>query len=298
MQFHQLIAFVSVVEQKSFSKAAENIFLSQSTVSTHIASLEKYFGQKLFDRLGKKVILTPFGERLYYWAKEILTLREKALWDLKDWTGKAEGNILIVASNVPAQYIVPTIISNFLEKYPGISFTIEQFNSQNTADALVNGEADLGILGEKYYSDKIKYIPFMKEKMVLITPKHMKFPQYVSLKQLSNVNFILRKEGSGTQAFVEKLLKKRDMDLGDLKVIAHFDNVQSIKQCVKKGMGVSIISEIAADDYVKSGLINSYYIKEIDKERFFYFAYNKQKTMSPVVNELINFSNNLFKEDA
>src|SRR5690554_2361392 len=138
MQYHQLIAFVSVVEQKSFSKAAENIFLSQSTVSTHISSLEKYFEQKLFDRLGKKVVLTPFGDRLYYWAKEMLTLREKALWDLKDWTGKTEGNISIAASNVPAQYIAPTILSNFLKKYPGINFSIVQLNSQKTAEALIN----------------------------------------------------------------------------------------------------------------------------------------------------------------
>lgn len=79
MQFHQLMAFVKVAEHQSFSKAADSLFLSQSTVSTHINSLEKYFGQKLFDRLSKRVTLTPFGQRLYYWSKEILNIKEKAM---------------------------------------------------------------------------------------------------------------------------------------------------------------------------------------------------------------------------
>lgn len=288
MQFHQLIAFVTVVEQKSFSKAAENIYLSQSTVSTHISTLEKYFGQKLFDRLGKKIVLTPFGEKLYYWAKEMIELRENALWDLKEWTGRTEGKITIAASTVPAQYIIPKLISKFINKYPGIHFTVIQQVSQKVADLLLNGEADLGILGDKYYPNKIEYIPFMKEKMVLITPPQVKLSKPILLSNLLDYNFIFRKSGSGTQAFLEKLLKDQEIDITNLKVVAHVDSVQSIIQCVKEGLGLSIISEIAARDYINKGFINYYYLKEIQKDRYFYFAYNNEKTLSPFVNELIN----------
>ena len=290
MQFHQLMAFVRVAEQRSFSKAAEILFLSQSTVSTHINSLEKYFGQKVFDRLSKNVTLTPFGQRLFYWAMEIINIREKAMWDLKDWTGKAEGNIIVAASTVPAQYMVPGLIANFIKKFSGINFSVTQKDSLGVANTLASGEADIGMLGEMYYTDKLEYIPIYQEKMVLITPYSTKLDNPVSLFKLMHNNFIFRKVGSGTQAFIEKILDSSGIEASHFKVIGYFDNVQSIKQGVKEGLGFSIISEIAARDYEESKLINSYEIAEMPGTRDFYLAYNKHKTLSPITMEFINFS--------
>ena len=296
MQFHQLMAFIRVAEQKSFSKAAETLFLSQSTVSTHINSLEKYFGQKVFDRLSKNVTLTPFGQRLFYWSKEIISIREKAMWDLKEWTGKAEGNIIIAASTVPAQYMVPGLISSFIKKYSGISFSVTQKDSLGVANYIASGDADIGLLGEMYYTDKLEYIPIYQEKMVLVTPASTILEGPVSLAKLLDSNFIFRKVGSGTQAFIEKMLHSTGIETSRFKIIGYFDNVQSIKQGVKEGMGFSIISEIAARDYEKSKLINSYEIEEMSGTRSFYLAYNKHKTLSPITLEFINFCKHLGME--
>ncbi|PKM83874.1 MAG: transcriptional regulator [Firmicutes bacterium HGW-Firmicutes-13] len=290
MQFYQLQAFTKVAERKSFSRAAEDIYLSQSTVSSHISSLEKHFGQKLFDRLGKEVVLTPFGERFYYWSTEILKLRDMANWDLKDWTGIVEGNIHIGAGTVPAQFMAPFLISEFIKKYPGISFTLTQNSSEIVAEDLLKGVVDMGILGEKYYSEKIEYIPFLDEKLVLITPRNFKLKEPVSLYQVLDYNFVFRKPGSGTQAVVEKIFKKEGIESAKLNVVAYFNNVQSIKQGVKEGLGISIISEIAAMDYAQSKYINKYELKEIGERRTFYFAYNRQKTLAPFINEFIKFS--------
>ncbi|MEW6623718.1 MAG: selenium metabolism-associated LysR family transcriptional regulator [Bacillota bacterium] len=297
MQFHQLVAFVRVAEQKSFSKAAESIFLSQSTVSTHISSLEKHFGQKLFDRMGKEVILTPFGERLYYWCSQILNLRDAMVWDLKEWTGKVEGSIYIAASTVPAQYMAPSLIARFLKKYPGIDFTLNQSDSQGVVECLIRGEADVGILGDMYELDKIKYTPFFSEKLVLITPKDIILASPVSILELYDYSFIFRKAGSGTQAVVEKIMKEAGLAIKDFKIIGYFDNVQSIKQAVKEGMGLSIISMTAAQDYFESGLINAYNMVEFNKEREFYLAYNTQKTLSPLAQEFIDFCEALHREE-
>lgn len=297
MQFHQLMAFVKVAEHQSFSKAADSLFLSQSTVSTHINSLEKYFGQRLFDRLSKRVTLTPFGQRLFYWSKEILSIKEKAMWDLKDWTGKAEGTISIAASTVPNQYMVPGLIANFIKRFPGINFTVTQKDSLGVADILVNGEADIGMLGEVFYADKLEFIPIYEEKMVLITPANVKLANPVSITSLLDNNFIFRKPGSGTQAFIEKVLHSSGLELSLLKVIGYFDNVQSIKQGVKEGMGFSIISEIAARDYAKSKLINTYEILEMPDTRSFYISYNKTKTLSPINLEFIKFCSPGYQED-
>ncbi len=293
MQLHQLSIFVQVAEKKSFSKAAEEIFLSQSTVSTHISSLEKHFGQKIFDRLGKEVVLTPFGERLYYWSRELLKLQETALWDLKEWTGRVEGTLRLGAGTVPAQYLAPFLISQFSLRYPGISFTLSQNSSEIVAESLLKNYADLGILGEKYFTERLEYITLLEEDLVLITPQNLSFKEPLSLHSLLHYQFILRKPGSGTQAVLEKMLRQAGISLTRLRASAYFDNVQSIKQAVREGMGLAIISEIAALDYQQSGYINAYRLKELKEKRTFYFAYNKKKTQPPYLFEFITYSKSL-----
>jgi DNA-binding transcriptional LysR family regulator len=290
MQFQQLFVFTKVAEKNSFSKAAEDIFLSQSTVSNHISNLESYFGQKLFDRLGKEIVLTPFGQKLYPWAQEILKLKEMAIWDLKDWTGKIQGKLSIAASTVPAEYMVPLLVSRFRKKYPEVQFTLAQSNSEAVAEILIKGAAEIGILGEKYFPEKIVYIPFMKERLVLITPTDLKPEDPVSVNILIDLPFIFRTAGSGTQATVEKFLKKYGVHSSSLNIVAYFDSVQAVKQGVKAGLGVSIISEIAAADYSKYNLVNSYQLDMITEKRVFYIAYNKQKTLSPLIKEFIDVS--------
>lgn len=290
MQFQQLYVFTRVVEKKSFSKAAEDMFLSQSTVSKHISNLESYFGQKLFDRLGKEIVITPFGLKLYPWAQEILKLKEMTIWDLKDWTCNIKGNISIAASTVPAEFMVPKLISHFRQEYPDVCFTMIQNNSETVAELLISGAAELGMLGEKFYPDKIEYIPFAEEKLVLITPASLKLEEPVSICDLLNQPFIFRTTGSGTQVKVEDLLKKSGIVRSSLHIAAYFDSVQAIKQGVKEGLGISIISEIAAVDYAKYNLVNAYQVNEMTEKRIFYFAYNKQRTLSPVTKEFIDVS--------
>lgn len=284
---HRLYVFTKVAEEKSFSRAAESIYLSQSTVSTHINNLEEYFGQKLFDRLGKEVVLTYYGEKLYPWAREMLVLKEKALWDLKDCMGELEGHIKIAASSVPAQYIAPKIISRFSKKYNGIRISLDLLDSKHVAERLAKGDADIGILGHQYFHEKLKFIPIMEEKLVLVTPTSYHFSSTVSISEVVTYPFLFRKYGSGTQAALEKILKKAKVDINKLNVIGYFDSVQVLLQCVKEGMGISIISEIASSDYINHNLVNAYDLNEFIEKRTFYIAYNKERTQSPIVNEFI-----------
>ncbi|MDD4666202.1 MAG: selenium metabolism-associated LysR family transcriptional regulator [Clostridia bacterium] len=290
MLLHQLQAFTKVAEKKSFSKAAESIFLSQSTISTHINNLEKYFGQKLFDRLSKEVVLTHSGEKLYQLAKEILTLQDKALWDLKDSMEKIEGQLKIAASTVPAQYIVPKLIAGFSHKYPGIKFSLDLLDSIHVAEKLAKGEADIGILGYQYLPDKLIFLPIIEEKLVVVTPPSFQLSNNLSIKELTSYPFLFRKHGSGTQATLEKILQEANINFTKLNVIGYFDSVQVLKQCVKEGMGISIISEIAAADYVQQKWIKAYELQELTEKRTFYLAYNKARTLSPLVKEFIDYS--------
>ncbi|GAB6173179.1 selenium metabolism-associated LysR family transcriptional regulator [Paradesulfitobacterium aromaticivorans] len=286
---HQLEVFLQVAEKESFTKAAEALFLSQSTVSAHISNLEKNFGQKLFDRLGKEVVLTPFGETLYPWAREILALRDKALWEMKDWTGKIEGHLSIAASTVPAQYVIPLLLSKFLNKYKGIKFVLEQSGSEKAAEKLVKGEAEIGMLGEQYYQEQLNFIPFVEEKLVLITPANLHFRKETSISDLVDYPFLFRKSDSGTQANLEKMLNAAGVPLSELKVVGYFDSLETLKESVKEGIGISIISAIAAVDYVDKKLINAYQIAELPEKRMFYFAHHKKRTLSPLAEAFMNF---------
>lgn len=286
MLLHQLLIFTKVAEEKNFSRAAESIFLSQSTVSTHINNLEKYFGQKLFDRTGKEVVITSFGEKLYPYAKEILAIQEKVMWELKDMH-KVEGLIKIAASTVPAQYILPGLISRFSHKYPGIKFAVESTDSKGVSELLAKGKADLGIMGNQYIPDKLEFIPIIEERLILAAPPDYNLSGNVSLKDLMDFPFLFRKYGSGTQAIIEKTLHKAGVDISKLNVIGRFDSVQTVKQCIKEGMGISIISEIAVADYVQQNFIKTYELNEFTEKRTFYLAYNKGRTLPPAVHEFI-----------
>lgn len=295
MQIHQLVVFKKVADTKSFSRAGTDLYLSQSTVSTHIGNLEEFFGRKLFDRLGKQTVLTPFGERFYTWAEQLLNMHSQAIDDLKDYTGELSGVLHIAASTVPAQYMVPRMISFFRQRFRAVTFVVQQGNSEDIADLLLRGRADLGIVGEKYYPEKIEHAPFCQEKLVLITPRSLDLCGPVSVEDLTSHPFIFRSRTSGTQAAVEKQLRQACLDASKLNVIAYLDSVQAIKQAVKDGLGLSFISELAARDYLEQGLFNVYPVQEFSQSRPFYFAYNRGKTLPPYAREFISMGKELYE---
>lgn len=281
MDLHQLFVFTKAVEHKSFSKAAENIFLSQSTVSSHIQALEKSLNLQLFDRDGRETLLTPHGERLYAWAQQILLLRDEAILDLKQGMIDFSGNVRIASSSVPSSYIIPNMIKLFCEEYPRITFHLTEASSKHVADHVLKRTVDIGILGEKYVDDRLCYLPIQKEKLVFITANHVKIENLeVSFDEIIKHPLIMRHSDSGTQSWLNKLLKKNGVSKEQLNIKAYTDSGNSIIQFVKEGIGVSIISELAAKEYTANNTIRMYNIKDFDDERYFYLVYHKNKTLS------------------
>ncbi|WP_404331082.1 selenium metabolism-associated LysR family transcriptional regulator [Mesobacillus maritimus] len=282
MDLHQLYIFTKVVENKSFSKAAEEVFLSQSTVSSHIGALEKSLSVKLFDRVGRESVLTPHGERLYHWAQQLLLMKDQALLDLSDGLTELRGVIRMAASSVPGQFLVPQMIKQFRKDYPSVTFHIQEASSKVTAEKVLNGSVDLGILGEKYEDERLQYTPLLKEHLVLITANDINISSPVTIQDLVNFPFIMRNSDSGTNALLERILKKNNIPKEQLNIIAYTDSGQSLIQFVKQGIGIAIISEIAANEYSSNQLIKKHTIKDFDEERYFYLVYNKNKTLALV----------------
>jgi DNA-binding transcriptional LysR family regulator len=293
MDLHQLYVFTKVVEHKSFSKAAEDIYLSQSTVSSHIQSLEKMLNVPLFDRVGRESILTPHGERLYGWALKLLQLKDQALLDLSQDMTELRGDIRIAASSVPGQFMIPKMVKQFRSEYQNVTFHVNQSSSKNVAEKVLNGSVDLGILGEKYENDKLQYIPLLKEKLVLISPNQMEFKSPVNIKDILEYPFVMRNSDSGTNAILERFLKINKITKNQMNIIAYTDSSQSLIQFVKEGIGLSIISEIASKEYVERDLIRMYDIEDFANERYFYLVYNINRTLSVVSKKFIEEATHL-----
>ncbi len=282
MDLHQLYVFTKVVEHKSFSKAAEDIFLSQSTVSSHIQALEKMLGVKLFDRVGRESILTPHGERLYQWALKLLLIKDQALLDLKQGMTELKGMIRIAASSVPGQFMVPKMIKKFREQYSEVTFRINQFSSKIVAEKVQNGSVDIGILGQKYENDHLRYIPLLKEKLVLVTSNLIDLKDPVDIEDVLQFPFVMRNSDSGTNAILERFLKKNKIAKDKLNIISYIEDGQSLAQFVMENVGISIISEIAAKGFASQNMLKMYEINRFEDERYFYLVYNIHKTQSMV----------------
>ena len=279
MQFQQLAVFIEVAKSKSFSKAAQDLYLSQSTVSTHISNLETYFQKPLFDRLGRQVVLTPFGKKMYYWATEIIGLKDKALDDLYN-SDSLRGVLEISASTVPAQFIVPKLLKSFMAIFPKTNFFVHQSSSESAARKLLDGTCDIAFTGEKHFEDDISYTPIMKDEFILITPKHIHLNEPVTLNTLMELDLIHRASGSGTQSGIEKVFKDNNLNINSCNVIGYFDSVQAIIQSVKSGLGCSVVSKLAYENAPKDA-VNAYEIQELSQyHRWFYLAVHKKRTLS------------------
>ena len=145
LDIHQLEIYVKVAELKSFSKAAQTIYLTQPTISQHMNALENYLGTKLFDRLGKEVVLTKAGEVLYGYAKQITGLRREAEQALDHFMGKKSGHLIMGASTIPGEYILPSLLGKFKEHYPAIRTTLRIGDTEEIVEESLSLAKHFGI---------------------------------------------------------------------------------------------------------------------------------------------------------
>lgn len=284
MNLKQLEAFVEVAETGSFSKAAKKLFLTQPTVSAHISSLEKELNVRVFVRNTKEVALSEEGQRLYQYARQILDLAEAIRGEFGGDKENEKRCIAIAASTIPSQYLLPEILARFNEKYPGEQLRLEEMDSAQVAEQVAEGKADIGFTGTVLEKKHCQYIPFYKDHLVIITPNQSRYRELQDRKEdiswLQEEKVIMREEGSGTRKEAEKQLRNLGIRLEKLQIIASIANQETIKKSVMQGMGVSILSSLAAKDEVESGQMLGFPIPEADEGRDINLVYNKNRSLS------------------
>lgn len=291
MDLKQLEVFVAVVKHQSFSKASRELFLTQPTVSAHIQNLENELETVLVNRSNKSITLTESGKILYDHAIYILNNCKRAIYDIKEYSGKIEGLIDIACSSIPETYILPQFMKNFSSTYPDVKFSISHYDSRFAISEILNERVSFGLVGSKINNPQIKYMNLIDDRLVLIAPNDLEIENNngeIELDELYNMNFIMRKEGSGTRDLIFKTLKKNSFSTSKMNILAHVESNESIKEMVRMGLGVSFISEISAAEYIESGKIKAYHIKNVEFLRKFYFIYSKKKTFTPLENKFLN----------
>ena len=285
MNLKQLEAFVQVAEGGSFSKAAKELFLIQPTISSHISSLERELNARLFVRNTKEVSLSEDGIKLYKYAKQMLDLqREIEVTFGMDEEGESHA-VTIAASPIPAQYLLPEVLTRFSERYPQEQIRIQETDSSKVVMQIVDHRVDIGFTGTVLEKKHCKYIPFYKDELVIITPNTPKYQELVQgnkedISWIKKEHVIMREEGSGTRKEAELQLKGAGVKFAGLDIIASIENQETIKKSVRQGMGISILSKLATADEVANGEILAFPIPNSDEGRDINLVYNKNYQMT------------------
>lgn len=289
MDIHQLRVFASVFKNKSFSKASEELYLTQPTVSDHVKSLEEELNCKLFDRLGRTIIPTKEAEALYSHALEII---EKAN-NIKDLIGQFKkeisGELIIGASTIPGTYLIPSIMAKFRKIYPFISFQILISDSRGIVEKISRHDLLIGIIGAKLANYQITYMPFLEDELIVVSSPALIKNRQLTLKELIQLPMVLREEGSGTRRETEKILEDKGVSLEDIKIAGIFGSTDSVKQAVKAGLGVSILSRLSVKDELKYGIFKEIKLSDIQMKRKFYIVTHKKRTLPPAYNLFLEY---------
>lgn len=299
MNLKQLEAFVRVAETKNFSLTAKQLYLTQPTVSAHIASLEKELNTCLLVRNTKGVALSESGKELYAYAEQILEL-ERKIRERFGLSGAGGGSVLrVAASTVPAQYLLPDIMAAFLKKYPDEKIKALESDSAGVVEMIRTHKADIGFTGTVIERGNCIYLPFYQDELVLITPAEGRFLSYMEQGEdisgwMGKEPFIMREEGSGTRKEAERILSGRGISLTEFNVAAVVENPETVKRSVENGVGISILSRLTAEEEVRAGKLLAFPLEETGGKRSINLVYDAGYPSLPAADKFVEIVKQLY----
>ena len=291
MEFKQLESFAAVVKCNSFTKAAEKLYISQPTISTHIRALEEELNTRLILRTTKSIEVTPEGRKLYDYAENILQLRNRML---EECTGGVKKILHLAASTIPSAYILPEVLPAYGATRPDHYFVIHQSDSKSVIDGILDGLYDVGLVGMEAQRENLTYIDFCQDEMVLITPVNehfleLKDRKVSSVEILRQELVVLREKGSGSRKSVDRFMEERGITEEQLNITARINDPEAIKNLVAGGFGVSIVSKRAARNFLREKRLLDFELPGNAGVRKLYAVYRNDRAEDNRVKEFVNF---------
>lgn len=288
---HKLKVFCTVAETKSFSKASEIIRLTQPAVSLLIQAIEETYETKLFDRSSNTVTLTPAGEMLYKYAKEILNLYATAEKDIGGIIGFVKGSFSVGASSTIGNYLLPGVIADFRKTHPKIKVHLLVGNTKRVVELLNAGSIDIGLIEGDVARQKIVVDKLVTDELALIVPPihPLAKKRNISIFEITKEPFIFREEGSGTRQVIEKYLGKYSITPQDMLISMVLGSTEAIKESVENGMGIAIVSRWAVRKEIKYGTLKPLSFKEEKILRDFSLIFQKKAISSHALDEFLSY---------
>jgi DNA-binding transcriptional LysR family regulator len=288
MELKFIEIFCAVVELKSFSKAAQALHLTQPTISVHIKALEDEFSTKLLDRLGRTIQPTQDGEIFYRYAKEIVTLKENARRAMERVTGTVSGKLVIGASTIPGEYILPQQLAKYKRSYPDVIPTLRIADSNDMYESVLRGEVDLAVIGMVVKDKNIITRKYLGDEIILAAPAGYK-ASILQKDDFRSVPLLVREKGSGSRSSLEEHLNRIGLTLDSLNIIAEIGSSQALIQAVKAGMGLAFTSRLSIREEIERGTLKAVKVKGILVQRNFYVITHRLRFNSLLCRSFIEF---------
>jgi len=270
LENYRVQVFRAVAEQASFRRAAEQLHISQPSVSQHVQLLEDELGVRLLDRASTGIQVTPAGELVLKFARQSSRLSQQVLAAIARLEGQPGGALKLAASTTVAQYLLPRILGRFLKENPRIQLTVKGGNTEQVSAWVLAGEADLGLIEGPPAQKEVAIEHFLDDRLPLVGPRnHAWAGQTVPLAALPSAPWLMREQGSGTRRVIEQALRRAGLRLNQLQIVMELDSTEAILSGVEAGLGVGFVSEWAIRKELRLGTLATAHVQGLDIRRAF-----------------------------
>lgn len=286
MNLYHLKTFYFTAKHRSFTKAADELCITQPAVTRQIQELQSTYDLTLFNRVGKKILLTDAGETLYSLAEKIFELESQVEESIRDFQQQKSGKISIVTTETFGAFYLPEIIIEYNRKFPDIFVTVLNLTDNYVIDSISRLTDDLGFISKEIAHPKIVVKEILKEDIVLVAgPDHpISKNKSMDPSELNNLSIIMPETGCGSRKVISDFKKRHNIDFN---VVCDFSNNVAIKTLVKKGLGITLISKNAVREDIKKGDLVSIDIDDPNLVRRFFIAYHKEKYFTKTIAEFV-----------
>lgn len=287
--------FISVAENLSFSKAANDLHISQPAITRHIKELEERYKTTLFERKGNKIYLTTAGEKVYHAFKKISQQYRNLDFEIGQLHHNFSGEFKLGASSTISQYVIPKIIASFHKRYPQIQIYLLNGNSFEMENLLLDNKIDLALVENQLTQSGVQYTNFLDDELIIVTGKNSVYAKHdtISLQDLTQIPIVLREQGSGTLEVIQHTLKKQNIHFEQLNTLIHLGSTESIKNFLQDFDGLAIVSEKAVQNELYLQTLVKIKIVGFSISRKFRIAYkqgHKSKQVELFENFLVNYN--------
>ncbi|MFI3272622.1 MAG: selenium metabolism-associated LysR family transcriptional regulator [Pseudomonadota bacterium] len=294
LDYRRLEAFCKVYELRSFSRAGEELFLSQPTISAHVLSLERTLGVTLFDRMGRTVVPTVAGEVLYSHGMRAFATLDTAVSELAALRDDVSGQLVLGGSTIPANYILPEVMGLYLQHFPAVSPSLEVADTAKIIELVGEGSISLGVVGATEALADLHFEPIYTDNFAVVvapsTVERLGIPAQMTAEKVLTLPWVMREMGSGTRStFFEALTAstKSEIDTRKINTVLTVGTTEAVLRYVLAGLGVGVVSRLAAQAMLSSGALQEITVENFTATRPFYMVYNEKRVFFPAVAKFI-----------